>query len=70
MVRADRIRDDDVAASAPCGDDPGDFVEAVRPYAGAGFDEIALVQIGGESQPEYLDRSRRTLLPALRDALG
>ncbi|MCK8437697.1 LLM class F420-dependent oxidoreductase [Streptomyces sp. D2-8] len=64
------VRQDDVAASIPCGDDPDAFVEAVRPYAEAGFTEIALVQIGGESQPAYLDWSEKTLLPALRDAFG
>jgi hypothetical protein len=28
------------------------------------------VQIGGESQPAYLDWAEKTLLPALRDAFG
>ncbi|MCK8677720.1 MULTISPECIES: LLM class F420-dependent oxidoreductase [Streptomyces] len=64
------VTPEDVAASIPCGDDPDDFVAAVRPYAEAGFTEIALVQIGGDSQPAYLDWSEKTLLPALRDALG
>lgn len=48
---------------------PDAVVEAVRPYVEAGFTEIALVQIGGESQPAYLDRAEKTLLPALHDAL-
>ncbi len=64
------VRREDVASSIPCGGDPADFVEAVRPYVEAGFTEIALVQIGGESQPGYLDWSEKTLLPALRDAFG
>ncbi|CAM5666339.1 hypothetical protein SGLAM104S_02660 [Streptomyces glaucescens] len=46
------VTPDDVAGSIPCGDDPEAFVEAVRPYAEAGFTEIALVQIGGETQAE------------------
>ncbi|EGG46982.1 LLM class F420-dependent oxidoreductase [Streptomyces griseoaurantiacus] len=62
------VTEEDVAASIPCGDDPEAFVEAVRPYAEAGFTEIALVQIGGDSQPAYLDWSAKTLLPALHDA--
>ncbi|MBO7940076.1 LLM class F420-dependent oxidoreductase [Streptomyces sp. S9] len=62
------VTPDDVAAAVPCGDDPDDFVEAVRPYAEAGFTEIALVQIGGESQHRFLDWSEKTLLPALRKA--
>ncbi|MFD5014267.1 LLM class F420-dependent oxidoreductase [Streptomyces chartreusis] len=64
------VTKDDVAESIPCGDDPDAFVKAVRPYAEAGFTEIALVQIGGEAQLPYLDWAQSTLLPALRDALG
>ncbi|MFI2205715.1 LLM class F420-dependent oxidoreductase [Streptomyces sp. NPDC020192] len=64
------VDEDDVAAAIPCGDAPDAFVEAVRPYAEAGFGEIALVQIGGDTQPAYLDWSARTLLPALREAFG
>lgn len=64
------VTPDDVAESIPCGDDPEAFVEAVRPYAEAGFSEIALVQIGGETQPEYLEWSAKALLPALHDAFG
>lgn len=33
----------DTAEAIPCGDDVDTFVEAVRPYAEAGFTEIALV---------------------------
>ncbi|MEU2438802.1 LLM class F420-dependent oxidoreductase [Streptomyces rubradiris] len=64
------VTEDDVASSIPCGDDPEAFVEAVRPYAEAGFGEIALVQIGGDAQREFLDWSAKTLLPALREAFG
>ncbi|MFG5719001.1 LLM class F420-dependent oxidoreductase [Streptomyces murinus] len=64
------VTPDDVAASIPCGDDPDAFVEAVRPYARAGFEELALVQIGGDTQPDFLCWSAKTLLPALREAFG
>ncbi|MFZ4235427.1 LLM class F420-dependent oxidoreductase [Streptomyces murinus] len=64
------VTPDDVAASIPCGDDPDAFVEAVRPYARAGFGELALVQIGGDTQPDFLRWSAKTLLPALREAFG
>jgi G6PDH family F420-dependent oxidoreductase len=64
------VRQEDVAASIPCGDDPEAFVEAVRPYAEAGFTEVALVQIGGEAQYPFLEWSERTLLPELRNAFG
>ncbi len=61
------VRPEDVAASIPCGDDVAEFVEAVRPYAEAGFTEVALVQIGGDTQLPFLDWAEKTLLPALRD---
>ncbi|WP_327188504.1 LLM class F420-dependent oxidoreductase [Streptomyces xinghaiensis] len=62
------VRPEDVAESIPCGDDVSAFVEAVRPFAEAGFTEVALVQVGGESQHAFLDWSEKTLLPALREA--
>ncbi|MEV4336762.1 LLM class F420-dependent oxidoreductase [Streptomyces sp. NPDC049590] len=64
------VTEDDVASAIPCGDDPEAFVEAVRPYAEAGFGEVALVQIGGDAQREFLNWSAKTLLPALREAFG
>ncbi|AZQ74796.1 TIGR03557 family F420-dependent LLM class oxidoreductase [Streptomyces luteoverticillatus] len=61
------VTKDDVADAIPCGSDVRDFVEAVRPYAEAGFTEIALVQIGGGHQEEYLRWAAAELLPALRE---
>ncbi|MFI9274485.1 LLM class F420-dependent oxidoreductase [Kitasatospora sp. NPDC052896] len=60
------VRAEDVAEAIPCGDEVEDFVDAVRAFADAGFGEVALVQIGGESQPAFLDWSQEVLLPALR----
>ncbi|MEU9088011.1 TIGR03557 family F420-dependent LLM class oxidoreductase [Streptomyces sp. NPDC048357] len=57
---------EDVAKTIPCGADVEEFVEAVRPYAEAGFTEVALVQIGGGHQETFLDWARTELLPALR----
>lgn len=61
------VKPEDVVASIPCGDRVEDFVEAVRPYAEAGFTEIALVQVGGDTQPAFLDWAEKELLPALRE---
>lgn len=61
------VRQEDVADAIPCGDDVDAFVDAVRPFAEAGFTEVALVQIGGEAQRPYLDWAERRLLPALRE---
>ncbi len=60
------VKPEDVAADIPCGDDVDDFVQAVRPYVDAGFTEIALVQIGGDSQLPFLNWAEKELLPALR----
>ncbi|MBH1937728.1 TIGR03557 family F420-dependent LLM class oxidoreductase [Streptomyces sp. AV19] len=61
------VSKDEVAGGIPCGDRVEDFVAAVRPYAEAGFDEIALVQIGGGRQEPFLNWARNELLPALRE---
>ena len=64
------VRPEDVAAAIPCGPDLAAQVEAVRPFVDAGFSHVALAQIGGETQPEFLDFAERELLPALRAEFG
>ncbi|MFD4628439.1 LLM class F420-dependent oxidoreductase [Streptomyces sp. NPDC058284] len=61
------VTKEDIAEQIPCGDDVDDFVEAVRPFAEAGFTEIALVQVGGDHQRPFIDWAERKLLPALRE---
>ncbi|MFJ4861944.1 MULTISPECIES: LLM class F420-dependent oxidoreductase [unclassified Streptomyces] len=63
---AQYTRPEDVAGAIPCGADVDAFVDAVRPYAEAGFTEVALVQIGGAQQEPFLDWATSDLLPALR----
>lgn len=58
----------DVAASIPCGPDADEIVEAVRPFAEAGYTDLALVQIGGEHQDGFFSFASDELLPALRKA--
>lgn len=58
----------DVADAIPCGPDLDAIVEAVRAYADAGFTDIALIQIGGETQEAFLSEAAEPLLAALRDA--
>ncbi|SDJ47873.1 F420-dependent oxidoreductase, G6PDH family [Frankineae bacterium MT45] len=60
------VRKDDIAAAISCGPDVGDHVAAVRKFIDAGFTDIAVVQIGGDTQPAFLDWAERELLPALR----
>jgi G6PDH family F420-dependent oxidoreductase len=62
------VRPDDVAESIPCGPDLDAIVEAVRPYWEAGFTDVALVQIGGETQERFLKEAAEPLLEALRSA--
>ncbi|MBV9351300.1 MAG: LLM class F420-dependent oxidoreductase [Mycobacterium sp.] len=62
------VRPDDVAESIPCGPDLDAIVDAVRPYWEAGFTDIALVQIGGETQDLFLKEAAEPLLQALRTA--
>ncbi|BCB88078.1 TIGR03557 family F420-dependent LLM class oxidoreductase [Phytohabitans suffuscus] len=60
------VRDDDLARVVPCGPDVEQHVEAFNRYVDAGFTHVALVQVGGESQPEFLDWAERELVPRLR----
>jgi G6PDH family F420-dependent oxidoreductase len=60
------VTPEDVAESIPCGPDVELHVQAVKRFLDAGFDEVALVQIGGEHQGEFIAWAERELLPALR----
>jgi len=62
------VRPEEVASSIPCGPDLDAIVEAVRPYWEAGFTDVALIQIGGETQEKILEEAAEPLLEALRDA--
>jgi G6PDH family F420-dependent oxidoreductase len=55
-----------VAGQLGCGPDVGEHVEKIRAFVDAGFDEVALVQIGAAQQTEFIDWAERELLPALR----
>ncbi|MGA8331377.1 MAG: LLM class F420-dependent oxidoreductase [Mycobacterium sp.] len=62
------VRPEDVAESIPCGPDLDAIVDAVRPYWEAGFTDIAVVQVGGDSQEQFLKEAAEPLLDALRSA--
>ena len=64
------VRPDDVADAFACGPDVAAHVEAVRPFVEAGFTHVALVQVGGDTQPEFLRFAADELLPALREEYG
>jgi G6PDH family F420-dependent oxidoreductase len=59
------VRPEDVAAQIPCGDDVDALVEAIRPFADAGFTDLALIQIGDDHQEEFLEAA-----PQIRQAVS
>ncbi|MEO6957355.1 MAG: TIGR03557 family F420-dependent LLM class oxidoreductase, partial [Antricoccus sp.] len=60
------VRPGDVAEAIPCGPDLDQIVQAIAPYWEAGFTDIALVQVGDESQDEFLNSIAEPLLEKLR----
>jgi G6PDH family F420-dependent oxidoreductase len=62
------VREEDVAEQIPCGPDVEPIVQAVSAFWDAGFTDIALVQVGGDTQTEFLRFAESELLPALREA--
>jgi G6PDH family F420-dependent oxidoreductase len=60
------VRKEDVAESISCGPDVEVHVKAVREFVDAGFTDVAVVQVGGDTQLPFLDWAERELLPALR----
>ncbi|WP_409482830.1 TIGR03557 family F420-dependent LLM class oxidoreductase [Arsenicicoccus dermatophilus] len=62
------VRPEDVAKAIPCGPDLDAIVEAVRPFWEAGYTDVALVQVGGEHQDEFLETAAGPLLDKLRAA--
>jgi len=55
-----------VAEQLPCGPDVEEHVEKIKPFLDAGFTELALVQIGADTQELFTTWAERELLPALR----
>lgn len=60
------VRADDIVGSIPCGSRVEDFVGAVRRFTDAGFSHVALCQVGGAQQPDFIAWAEKELLPALR----
>jgi G6PDH family F420-dependent oxidoreductase len=60
------VTPEDVAEEIAGGPDVQAHVDAVKPYLDAGFDEVALVQIGADTQGDFCAWAERELLPALR----
>ncbi len=60
------VSPEQVAEQIACGPDVREHVDSITPFIQAGFTEIALVQIGGDTQEKFIAWAERELLPALR----
>jgi hypothetical protein len=61
------ITRDMVAEQIPCGPNVGEHVEKLRTFVEAGFTHVAIVQIGGDRQDDFLRWAKDELLPELRN---
>ena len=61
------VTPEQVGEQLPCGDDIDEYVQKIKPFIDAGFDEVALVQIGGDQQQPFFEWAEKELLPALRE---
>jgi G6PDH family F420-dependent oxidoreductase len=65
-VASRTVREEDVTAQMPCGPDVDLHVAGFREFEAAGCTHVALVQIGGDTQEEFITWAATELLPALR----
>jgi G6PDH family F420-dependent oxidoreductase len=62
---AQTVRDDDMAKSVPCGPDPEKHRAALKQYMDAGFDHVAIHQIGPD-QEGFFRFYEKEILPTFR----
>jgi hypothetical protein len=60
------VREEDVSEQMPCGPDVERHVAGIRRFETAGFTHVALVQVGGDGQEQFIGWAATELLPALR----
>jgi G6PDH family F420-dependent oxidoreductase len=60
------VRQEDVASQMPCGPDIRRHVAGIREFEAAGFTHVALVQVGADTQEQFMAWAATELLPALR----
>jgi G6PDH family F420-dependent oxidoreductase len=60
------VREEDVLAQMPCGPDVQRHVAGIREFEAAGFTHVALVQVGGDTQEQFITWAATELLPTLR----
>jgi len=65
-VASKMVRVADVTAQMPCGPDVQRHLAGIREFEAAGFTHVALIQVGADSQEEFISWAAAELLPALR----
>jgi G6PDH family F420-dependent oxidoreductase len=60
------VREEDVTSQMPCGPDIRRHVAGIREFEAAGFTHVALVQVGADTQEEFISWAATELLPTLR----
>jgi G6PDH family F420-dependent oxidoreductase len=60
------VTEDDVANQIPCGSDVDRHLEAIGKFRDAGFTHLALVQVGGDQQRDFITWAAEELLPRAR----
>lgn len=60
------VTEEQVSEQLACGSEVEEHLEKIKPFIEAGFDQIALVQIGGDTQEQFIQWAQQKLLPALR----
>jgi G6PDH family F420-dependent oxidoreductase len=60
------VREADVTAQIPCGPEVQRHVAGIREFEAAGFTHVALVQVGGDTQEQFITWAATQLLPAVR----
>ena len=60
------VREQEMVEQMPCGPDVERHVAGIRQFETAGFTHVAVVQVGGESQQQFISWAAESLLPALR----
>ena len=64
---ATTVREEDVSAQMPCGPDVEQHVAGIREFEAAGYTHVALVQIGPDTQEQFITWAATELLPRLAD---
>ena len=61
------VTPEQIGEQLPYGPDVDEYVEKTKPFIDAGFDEVALVQMGADQQKPFFEWAEKELLPALRE---